>query len=106
MRMTKLFTKSRREKRVKWYKTAQWRWKREVQLAKSGLCQMCLESTPRRLTVGSVVDHINPDFDSFRDFLKGETQTLCFECHSAKTAVIDVPKLIRKEKTTKEVRDV
>ena len=69
-------------------------------------CVHCLEKSPKMIVLASVCDHISPDFDDFRGFLSGKTQSLCRDCHQFKTSAEDIPLLLKKEKTTIEVKDV
>ena len=66
-----------------------WRRFRAVQLSQSPLCVIC--QAAGRLTAADCVDHIRPvsgpDDVRFLDF--GAVQSLCFTCHSRKTATED-----------------
>lgn len=96
--MDSLFTPERRKNRQKFYQTRQWRRLRAVQLRKSPFCETHLKMRPKRLILGSVCDHLHPEWETFKEFLKGPFQTLCKQCHSDKS-VFDVQRMVKKEKT-------
>ena len=66
---------------------------------------MCFKSVPKRLTEATVCDHINPDWDSWEDFVKGPFQSLCRICHDEKT-YLDLEIMRKKERTKLDLRDV
>ena len=100
----KLFSAERRAKRSKFYKTGVWRRIRSIQLRKHALCEKCQKE--KRLTVATDCDHISPEWDTWEEFIAGPFQSLCGPCHKDKTMDEDLPKLLKKEKTTIEVWDV
>ena len=104
--MHKLFTPQRRQYRTKFYKTTQWVRIRNNQLRKAALCEHCLNSKPRRLTVATVCDHKNPDWTTFKEFCIGPFQSLCDACHRQKTSFYDIPYLIKKQRTKQVILDV
>ena len=106
MEMSQLFTKERREKRQKFYQSYTWKRIRQLQLRKSGLCEICLKSSPKRLSVATVCDHIDPGWESWFDFVTGPFQSLCEPCHRLKIGFYDIPEMIKKQKTRLEVKDI
>lgn len=62
------------------------RWKnpvwgrRAVQLQAEPLCAFCL---PKRVTVATVADHVEPHWGDEDKFFNGELQSLCDTCHSS-----------------------
>ena len=94
-----LYSKERRKARLKFYHSKQWRDCRKVQLKKKPLCAWCLNKRPRVFTEATLVDHENPDWEGWKEFLSGPFNSLCRPCHQLKTGFVDVPKLIKKRKT-------
>lgn len=103
----KLFTKERREHRIRFYKTKTWLRIRKKQLSKHPLCQHCLTERERvYVRKATVVDHENPDWQTWKEFCSGPFNSLCDSCHRLKTSFSDIPKLIKKQKTKIEMLDV
>ena len=105
----KLYSKERRIFKQKFYSHSVWRRIRKNQLSKYPLCAICEKDHKR--TPAVVCDHIEPlkwdDKDKAWDlFIKGPFQSLCKQCHDDKTALIDVPKLIKAERTKIEFFDI
>ena len=89
-------TAERRAQRIKFYSHSIWPKIRKFQLAKEPLCRLCADQG--RMTVATVCDHIDPDWEGWNGFIKGPFQSLCRQCHDDKTACVDVPKMIKKNK--------
>ena len=67
----------------RWYARTNWIRLRTLQLKTSPLCAICLHSG--KLTVASVVDHVEPRSKGGEDYDVGNLQSLCPECHNRKT---------------------
>ena len=102
----KLFSKERRNCRKKFYKSSVWRKIRANQLRKASLCEHCLAEIPKKITLATHIDHINPNWEGWAGFIKGPFQSLCLYHSNFKTFQIDLPKMIKKQKTTLEVIDI
>jgi hypothetical protein len=66
------------------YKTCKpWAWRKvsRVSLDARPLCAMCLERG--QLTPAALTDHVIPHRGNPGRFWRGETQSLCWSCHSA-----------------------
>jgi len=100
----KLFSKERREERSKYYHTKTWRNIRASQLRKSALCELCRKNY-HKITVATVCDHIKP-WETLEEFKKGPFQSLCKPCHDLKSRDVDVPMLLREQKTKITGEDV
>ena len=94
----RLFTHARRRERVAFYQTRAWALKRQRALSENPLCELCLKKTPKKLSRGKIVDHIDPTWTDWRGFLTGKTQVLCKPCDDAKRKNEDIPKLIKADK--------
>ena len=103
--MSKLFTKERREKTRKYYGSYNWKKVRCAQLKKQGLCEICLKSTPKKLTPAKVCDHVK-GWTDWESFISGPFMSLCRECHQEKTSFYDIPRMIKEEKTKIKIIDV
>ena len=79
----RLYSAERRKSRQKFYDHKVWRRIRKAQLKKHALCEICLKEG--RQTVATVCDHINPLWESWKEFIAGPFQSLCKECHKHKT---------------------
>jgi len=99
----KLFTKERRQERLKYYHTKTWRNIRAAQLRKQGLCELCYKNY-RKLTVAVVCDHVIP-WKSLSEFKHGPFQSLCKPCHDEKSRD-DIAVLLREQKTKIIMEDV
>ena len=97
--MEKLFTKERRQARLKYYASPQWKRIRKRELEKHPLCVECLKKTPKRIEKATIIDHIDPNWHGFKGFLSGKFQALCHECHNLKTFFDDLPSLKKREMT-------
>lgn len=71
------FTKS-------FYKTPAWIVARKKQLQEHPFCEECLKSGKR--VKAKMVDHITPIKDGGQPFAPSNLQSLCWECHSRKSA--------------------
>lgn len=67
------------------YNTAAWRRKSRAQLQREPLCRHCMERGEIR--PAEHADHVVPHRGDPDLFWRGETQSLCLDCHSRKTAV-------------------
>ena len=74
---------SRRAPGRGWYNTARWRAIRKQQLTEEPLCRECLKQ--EYVTPATDCDHIEPHGWDEMKFWLGPFQSLCHECHSAKT---------------------
>ena len=101
----KLFTRERRNFRKKFYNSKAWRNIRSSQLRKNPLCEMCRRDS-KSISVATVVDHINPNWSNWKEFLGGPFQSLCRSCHDSKTFFDDIPEQIKKEKTKVTIKDI
>lgn len=64
-----------------WYGTTRWERRRKDQLAREPLCRMCLAA--KRLTPGTVADHVVEHKGDPALFWFGELQTLCAPHHNS-----------------------
>ena len=95
-------TKERRKHRQRFYQSRQWQLVRRYKLEKNPLCELCLKE--RKISLGSLVDHIDPAWGSADEFLDvSKLQSLCSECHVEKTFMQDFPKLLKSKKTKTEL---
>lgn len=76
----------RSDRTKKFYHSAAWKRARElIKIRDNGLCQSCLGD--RRLTVGTIVDHVIPVKVNWNLRLTEDNlQLLCQGCHNKKTA--------------------
>ena len=102
----KLFTKERREYRKKFYRSSVWRKIRVNQLRKASLCEHCLAEVPKKITLATHVDHIDPTWNDWSGFVKGPFQSLCLTHSNEKTFQIDIPKMLKKQKTEVKIVDI
>ena len=102
----KLYSKERRKKRSKYYKTGVWQKIRRLQLKKSAFCELCLKKTPKIIKEAKIVDHIDCGWETWNEFCSNKLQSLCFECHTQKTFGIDLPKLAKKQRTELKIQDI
>jgi hypothetical protein len=65
----------------KWYNTAEWRERRERQLADHPFCVMCEEEGRQRLA--TVADHDTPHRGDWEIFIKGKLNSLCSHHHNS-----------------------
>jgi 5-methylcytosine-specific restriction protein A len=70
----------------RWYKTARWQKLRARQLEAHPLCAMC---QPRRVTVATVCDHVQPHRGNVIRFWSGPFQSLCAPCHNSEKQRIE-----------------
>ena len=98
--------KKYREYRQRFYNSRTWKKIRAIQLRKAPLCERCFGATPKRLTIASVCDHVNAEWQSFSEFVAGPFQSLCAVCHQEKTFNEDVPQRIKKQRCSMEVKDL
>lgn len=66
------------------YRTKAWKHRREAQLKTNPFCSSCSSKGYKELAV--VADHIEDHKGNEHSFYYGELQSLCFSCHSRKTA--------------------
>ena len=99
-------TKGLVRNRGNFYKKKTWRKIRSAQLRKAPLCERCFGATPKRLTIASVCDHVNAEWQSFSEFVAGPFQSLCAICHQDKTFGEDIPQRIKKQRCKMEVKDL
>lgn len=71
------FTKS-------FYKTKEWLFVRKRQLTEHPFCEECLKQGKR--TKATMVDHIQPIKQGGQPFAPSNLQSLCWSCHSTKSA--------------------
>ena len=95
-RIMALFTKDRRKRKIKFYNSPAWRKLSSYHRKQSPLCVRCLDRGIH--TLAKVADHDNPIWEG-REGLTRKLNSLCLDCHSEKTKVEDIPKLIVAEKT-------
>lgn len=76
----------RNKKHDRFYHSAAWKKVRNlIKIRENGLCQQCLSE--KRITVGTIVDHIIPmSVDWDKRLEENNLQLLCIECHNKKTA--------------------
>jgi 5-methylcytosine-specific restriction enzyme A len=67
-----------------WYKLAIWLAIRRQQLMAEPLCRIC--KATGRIAAAVEVDHVIPHGGDWNSFIMGEKQSLCAECHWAKSA--------------------
>jgi 5-methylcytosine-specific restriction endonuclease McrA len=72
----------------KFYSTARWQRLRWWQLRIEPLCKFCLERG--RVTVATVVDHIEPHGGNWTAFCTGKLQSLCEQCHNSAKRQIEL----------------
>lgn len=66
-----------------WYRTAEWRRRREEQLRRDPWCVECARQG--RQVLATEADHVIPHRGDFDLFFGGELQSMCDSCHSRKT---------------------
>lgn len=66
------------------YKTREWRAVRRRHLSVFPLCEECLKRG--KVIRGEIVDHIRPIKQGGEKFSESNLQTLCWSCHSKKSA--------------------
>lgn len=66
------------------YKTSKWKAVRRRHLSMFPLCAECLKTG--KITRGEIVDHIRPIKQGGEKFAESNLQTLCWSCHSRKSA--------------------
>ncbi|QOY37054.1 HNH endonuclease [Anaerobacillus isosaccharinicus] len=76
----------RSDRSKKFYHSKAWKRVRElIKIRDNGLCRHCLEN--KRITVGTIVDHIIPlEQDWDKRLHEDNLQLLCQSCHNKKTA--------------------
>ena len=94
--MTDFRTAERRAQRIKFYRHSIWPKIRKIQLSKEPLCRICRDQGS--LTVATVADHIDPTWETWNEFIRWPFQSLCRDCHDAKTRDDDIPKLLKRDK--------
>jgi 5-methylcytosine-specific restriction enzyme A len=77
---------NRSDRSKKFYHSSAWKKVRElIKIRDNGLCQHCLSD--KRITVGTIIDHIVPITDDWNKRLEEDNlQLLCQSCHNKKTA--------------------
>jgi 5-methylcytosine-specific restriction enzyme A len=68
----------------KWYDLTVWYSIRKQQLLREPLCRVC--QSAGRVTAAVEVDHVVEHRGDWNSFLTGQLQSLCSECHRAKSA--------------------
>jgi 5-methylcytosine-specific restriction enzyme A len=76
-------TKARDRGSRDWYQLEVWRRQRRYQLMVEPLCQQC--GKEGRITGATEVDHVTPHGGDWTKFRLGALQSLCRDCHQAKT---------------------
>ena len=89
-----LYSAERRQERSKYYRSKLWRRLRKAHL--KPLCSLCEEEG--RIEPAVVLDHANPLWTGWRGFAAGPWNSLCRQHHEDKTALSDIPKLIKRER--------
>ena len=76
----------RTDRSKKFYHSSAWKKVRKlIKVRDNGLCQECLDN--KRITVGTIVDHIIPlSVDWNKRLDEDNLQLLCQSCHNKKTA--------------------
>lgn len=92
-----LFTKERRAYRAKFYKTGKYKKIRAKFLKSNPLCTHCLNE--RKITLAQVLDHENPHWTSWKEFISGPFNPLCRKHHEIKTFFKDLPSIKKKQIT-------
>jgi predicted kinase len=64
---------------VRWYDLRRWRRMREQQLQAEPLCRIC--KLAGKVTVATIVDHVERHFGDPHKFWFGELQSVCRDCH-------------------------
>ena len=97
--MAEFNTTARRLRNNRWYKSKTFKRMRKIQLRAKPFCEQCWREKPRKMTVANTFDHIDPTWDTWREFIKGPFQSLCRQCHEEKTFMWDIPLNLKNKKT-------
>lgn len=82
-------SKAEREKRpwLKWYDTARWKRRAQMQKQMFPLCTMC--EAKGIVTAAEVADHVIKHDGDYQLFYYGALQSLCWPCHSKEKQQIE-----------------
>jgi 5-methylcytosine-specific restriction endonuclease McrA len=72
----------------RWYDRKGWLARKTHQLKIEPLCRMCL--TSGKVQPASAVDHVKKHDGNYAEFVFGELQSLCFDCHNRTKQQIEV----------------
>lgn len=82
----KQYNKYERDKKSQlFYQSTEWKQLRKAKLASQPLCEECLRQG--RVTKANMVDHIKPIRQGGQALDMNNLQSLCWECHSKKSAL-------------------